>query len=215
LKVIHFLHAMKSYFQIWVTILCWLSLFLFSHLTIAQSYAIDVESSKISWTGWKQLFGNTVSQSGSLKFSSGSIKKKDGAFVNAHMRMDMNSIIHLNDGKAYTDNDVVTHLKSEPCFFVEKYPEAIFQLSKIETGAPDSDDSSVTGTLTIKGITKTISFPVNIIQAEKSLIVKAEFQINRKDFNLDLQPFLIRIGGDKIVRDNIDVSVEILAHSKS
>jgi polyisoprenoid-binding protein YceI len=206
---------MKSCCQIWVTVFCWLSAFFSFHLAISQSYVVDVEKSKILWTGWKQLFGNTVSQRGNLKFRSGSINKKDGASLNAQMTMDMNSIVHLNDGKVYTDNDVVTHLKSESCFFVEKYPDAIFQLSKVETGAPDSDDSFVTGTLTIKGTTKTISFPATITQTEKSLTVKAEFQISRRDFNLDLEPFLIRIGGDKIVRDKIDVSVEILAYAKS
>jgi polyisoprenoid-binding protein YceI len=206
---------MRSCFRIWAIVLCWLFLFLSFHLTIAQSYVVDVEKSKISWTGWKQLFGNTVSQKGNLKFRSGTINTKDRAFLNAHMTMDMNSIVHLNDGNAYTDNDVVNHLKSESCFYVEKYPDAIFQFLKLGAPASDGGENSVTGTLTIKGITKTISFPVKIKQTEKSLIVNAVFQINRKDFHLDLEPFLIRIGGDKIVRDSIDVSVEILAHTKS
>src|SRR5688500_6991482 len=98
----------RSCFQIWFVALISPAVVLSFHLTIAQYYVIDVERSKISWTGWKQLFGNTVSQKGNLKFRSGAINTKDGAFLNAHMTMDMNSIVHLNDGKAYTDNDVVT-----------------------------------------------------------------------------------------------------------
>jgi polyisoprenoid-binding protein YceI len=192
--------------------------FLSSNLIFAQIYVVDAERSKISWTGWKQLFGNTVSQKGNLKFRSGSFYKKDGRFVNAHLKMEMNSISHLNDGKAYTDNDVVTHLKSESCFFAEKYSEAVFQLQKVDPHTSErngNSSSTITGTLTIKGITKPLSFPAQITQAEESLIVKAFFQISRKAFDLDLEPFLIRIGGDRVVRDSIDISVEIVAQPQS
>jgi polyisoprenoid-binding protein YceI len=187
------------------------------NLIFAQSYVLDVEKSKISWTGWKQLFGRTGTQTGNLKFRSGSFSEKDGTFVVANLIMDMNSISHLNDGKVYTDNDVVTDLKSESCFYVEKYPTATFKLTKTEKSiSPDNASSLIiTGTLTIKGIKKTISFPATVTRDKSSLLITAAFQISRKAYDIDLEPFLIPIGGDKMVRDNIDVTVEILALPQS
>lgn len=213
------LFTMKRYsFQILSIVLLWIFGIFPFHSIFAQSYILDTEDSRVSWVGWKQLFGNTVSQKGNLKFRSGSFYEKNGTFVSALLTMDMNSISHLNDGKIYTDNDVVTHLKSESCFFVEKYSNATFQLKKAEVFTPGNGDPSsltITGALTIKGITKTLSFPAKITHAKKMLVIKATFQISRKEFALDLEPFLIRFGGDRIVRDNIDITVEILAQQAS
>jgi polyisoprenoid-binding protein YceI len=203
--------ALKYYcFQTLLILQCWV---FGSHQAPAQSYAVDVSKSTISWTGWKQLFGKTVNQKGILRLKSGAVYVKDGKFVNALLMMDMTSIAHLNDGKIYTDNDVVTHLKSESCFFVEKYPEAVFRLKAVETRTSGNDSSAamVTGTLTIKGITKTLSFPAKITRTAQSLVIAVAFQVSRKAYSLDLEPFLIRIGGDKMVRDNIDIEVEIRA----
>jgi polyisoprenoid-binding protein YceI len=207
---------MKYFIQILLIFQCWVSGPFHNHWASAQSYVIDVEKSKISWTGWKQLFGRTVNQQGTLSFRSGSVQMKEGSFSDALLTMSMNSIAHLNDGRTYTDNDVVTHLKSESCFFVEKYPEAVFRLKTVEAKISGSDrhTASVTGTLTIKGITKTLSFPAEITMSGQSLLISAAFQISRKAYDLDLEPFLIRIGGDKMVRDNIDIVVAVQARKQ-
>jgi polyisoprenoid-binding protein YceI len=192
--------------------LCWIFASFFVHSALAQSYVVDVEKSRISWTGWKQLFGNTVTKKGILNFKSGSVSMREGTSINAVMTMDMNSLANVDEGKVYKDNEVITHLKSESCLFVEKYPEAVFRLTTAKTETSGSDRAAVlvTGTLTIKGITRPLSFPAEITKTGRELAIAATFQISRKAYNLDLEPFLIRIGGDKMVRDNIDVTVQIL-----
>jgi polyisoprenoid-binding protein YceI len=205
---------MKTIINIWVGLLFMLSLLIESDV-IAQQYTVDTDKSKISWTGWKELFGRTMSQTGSLKFASGSFTARDGVFTSGSLTIDMNSISHFNDGKVYTDNDVVTHLKSESCFFTRKYPHGLFVIKHIKNqGSSVNAKIMVTGDLIIKGISKTLTFPASVVRPHDQVIITSSFQFNRKHFNLNLEPFLISIGGDRIVRDTVDMTVEIFGELK-
>ena len=73
------------------------------------------------------------------------------------------------------------HALAEDFFDAEHYPEIHFRssnIAKLDTGF------IVTGYLTIKGISKEISFPFRFDQTNHEGLFKGTFEINRKNFNL-------------------------------
>jgi len=96
--------------------------------------------------------------------------------------IDMNSI--------YTDTGNLTnHLKSADFFDVAKFPTATFVTTGIESGSHDAKAKdathTVTGNLTLHGVTKSISFPSKIAVAGDKFNLDSEFFINRKDFGIN------------------------------
>src|SRR5690606_11850656 len=90
--------------------------------------------------------------------------------------------ITIDTTSLWADNDkLADHLKSKDFFDVEQFPEAKFESTSIVASA---DGFDVTGNLTLHGVTKSITFPALIEVAEDTITAKAEFSINRKDFEI-------------------------------
>jgi polyisoprenoid-binding protein YceI len=76
-----------------------------------------------------------------------------------------------------TGNELMTvHAKEEGILHTDKFPEIKFQSSAVRK---TSSGYEVTGNLTMKGITKAITFPFTF----GNQIFKGEFSITAKDFN--------------------------------
>lgn len=87
-----------------------------------------------------------------------------------------------------TDNDDRDgHLRSPDFFEVEKFPTMTFTSTKV---APkDADTLDVTGNLTIKGTTKQVTIPVDVLGTFKTpngekAGFETSFTINRKDYGI-------------------------------
>jgi len=88
----------------------------------------------------------------------------------------------IDMGTVYTDDEKLTgHLKSEDFFNVEKFPESTFRSTSI---TKEGDGYTVTGDLTLHGVTKTITFPATMTMNEDTLETAAKFAINRMDFDI-------------------------------
>jgi polyisoprenoid-binding protein YceI len=94
-------------------------------------------------------------------------------------------------------------LKSE-YFDAEKYPEIIIASTKIDkTNKTESGFYYFTGTLTMHGITKPISFPFHIEKVNDTYLFTGEFEINRLDYG---------VGSNSTVLSNtVNVSLSVLA----
>jgi polyisoprenoid-binding protein YceI len=103
-----------------------------------------------------------------------------------------------------TDNDSRdSHLRKEEYFDVEKYPKITFKSEKI---ASKGSVFSVSGKLTIKGTTKSISFPFTAVAKDEGYLFEGSFEINRKDF---------KVGGNSMVLgDNVTVTLSVFARKK-
>jgi len=108
------------------------------------------------------------------------------------------------------------HLRSADFFDVAQFPKLTFKSSKIEK---DGDDYKVSGDLTIKGVTKSVT-----LEVEGGAVVKdpwggtrtgfsAKTTINRKDFGLTWNVALET--GGFLVSDKIEISLEIEAVKKA
>jgi len=90
--------------------------------------------------------------------------------------------VEIDTTSLWADNEKLTgHLKSPDFFNVAQFPTATFETTEIK---PNGTNSTVTGNLTLHGITKQISFPATIKVSPESVDTDAEFSINRMDFDI-------------------------------
>lgn len=112
---------------------------------------------------------------------------------------------------AVTDRD--NHLRSEDFFHVEKHPHITF-VSKQIVNKGDSE-FDVTGTLSIRGVSKDVTIPVTFLGDAKDpwgnsrIGFEAELTINRKDYGL-LWNAALETGGF-LVGDDVKITLQIQA----
>lgn len=163
---------------------------------------VDVASSKITWKGYKP----TGSHVGTIDLISGELEVKDDKIKGGSFSVDM-STIKESKGNARVEN----HLKSADFFEMETFSTSTFEI----TNSKKKDGKTIiTGKLTIKGITKEISFPAAISENDSSVTLTSEtFQVNRADFNVKFKSktFFDNLK-DNFINDDFDLQVTIVAN---
>lgn len=165
------------------------------------SVGLDLTKSSLKWIGTK-LKGK---HNGTVKIADGSIVVKDSKIVGGKFSLDMASIEDLDmkdDPKMKAKLE--GHLKSEDFFNVEKFPKATFEITSITEDA--TGQATVTGNLTIKDVTKGITFPAKITYGadKKPVSASANFNINRQLWGISYpgQP-------DNLIRDEINFDLSL------
>jgi len=112
-----------------------------------------------------------------------------------------------------TDNDDRDkHLRSPDFFDVEKFPTLTFTSTAVK--AVDADTLEVTGDLTIKGVTKKVTVPVELLgtvkgpRGEKAGFETA-FKIDRKEYGITWNRVLDT--GGAVLGDDVKISISIEA----
>lgn len=94
------------------------------------------------------------------------------------------------------------HLRKEEYFDVEKYPKLSFKSTKITTTNKDGY-LFMFGVITIKNISKEISFPFKQTTKDGGILFDGEFKLNRRDFG---------VGGKSFsMSDELNVELSIFA----
>ena len=155
----------------------------------AQNYKAELDKTVILWQG-KKIGGE---HRGSVQLKSAEIEMQYKRPVKGTVVIDMNSIVDTdieNDGMR---NRLEDHLKSDDFFSVEKYPEAMFEItgSESKNGGP----IKIIGNITIKGTTEPLEFTSNLTDSNGALIFTGHIDINRTLFD-------VRYGSTKFF-DNI------------
>jgi polyisoprenoid-binding protein YceI len=79
------------------------------------------------------------------------------------------------------------HLKSEDFFDVASNPEASFEVTSVAAGATEGT-LTVSGNLTIKGVSKNITFDANVEElTDATAKVTADFNIAREDWGVSYE----------------------------
>ncbi len=92
------------------------------------------------------------------------------------------------------------HLKKDNYFDVEKFPDIRLASNTITK----SDAGFVmNGALTIKSVTKNISFPFTALKKADGYLFSGKFTINRRDFGVG--------GGSVTLSDNVEVTLNVTA----
>ena len=103
---------------------------------------------------------------GYVYISKGELMIEKGQLVGGTVEVDMNTI---EDKDHRSDNNLVNHLKDPDFFDVKKFPFSTIAITRVES--TNNENKTVTGNLTIKGITHPVTFPAKI--EVKGGIVKA------------------------------------------
>ena len=160
---------------------------------------VNIAESSLLWKGFKP----TGSHNGTVKLTSGAMSVSNGVITAGEFVVDMTSLADA-DGSARLDG----HLKSADFFDVEKYPTSKFVVTSSEM---KEGKVQVTGNLTIKDVTKSITIPATITEVEGVITFKSEtFELNRADFNVKYgsKSFFDNLK-DKFINDNMEMSFEV------
>ncbi len=161
-----------------------------------QKYVITPQNSKIEFVGSKV----TGQEKGSFGDFSGQIDytgSPENSRVNITLKLD--SITTASPG-------LEKHLKTADFFDVAKFPEASFVSTAIKAGGENGASHTVTGNLTMHGVTKAITFPATISVTPDAATVESSFSINRKDFGINYAG-----AADNLIRDNVVLTLHVRA----
>jgi polyisoprenoid-binding protein YceI len=165
----------------------------------AVSMPLNLQNSQIEWVGTKI----TSYHNGIIQLKSGDLLVKANELTGGSFVFDMSTILVTDDDMDEAGRAKLTgHLKSEDFFAVDTYPEAKFEITSIQPFSKElvkedvgsykeineykiaEPTHSISGNLTIRGITKGITFPALVSVNESGVTAKAKFNFNRLDWDV-------------------------------
>lgn len=172
-----------------------------------DNYNVNTATSKVLWLGTKP----TGTHNGSLGISEGALTVDNGKITGGSFTIDMNSMTSL-DLEGDQAGKLIGHLKSDDFFNVEKYPTAKFEINKVTNLMNNADANSlVYGNLTMRDVTKSVSFKAQIDVNGSSITAKSpQFKIDRTEWNVKYGSKKIFADlKDKFINDEITLSLDI------
>jgi polyisoprenoid-binding protein YceI len=171
----------------------------FLNFTSIQKNVVEVKNSSIQWKSEKVV----GSHEGEISLKSGELIYEDGNLVGGNFIMDMNSLICTDLSGEYKGK-LEGHLKSEDFFSVETYGTAGLVITNVLK--VNSKKHTITADLTIKGITKPITFEAS---AEENKFA-AHIHIDRTQFDVKYGSGSFFEGlGDNMIYDEFELTVSL------
>ena len=172
----------------------------------AQTYNVDATKSTLNWKAEKL----TGFHEGTIGLKSGSLKIANDKVTSGSFVISMSTIVDTDLTDAEYNKKLVGHLSSPDFFDVAKFPEAVFTITK-----PVDVSKSVTeihGNLTIKGISKPLSFKAVIKKDGNSYV------FNANSIVVDRTAYSIKYGsgtffsdlGDKVIYDEFTIKLKLV-----
>jgi polyisoprenoid-binding protein YceI len=174
---------------------------------------LDTSGSVLTFTG----YGVGKNHPGRFRFNRGTVTVKDGEVTSGTFLISVTSMAMDEPGEMF-QTKLRGHLLSADFFDVEIYPDAKFEITKVEPYSPSAGDSSVVagankrihGNLTLKGITKNISFPARVDVTDDKVTCKADFDIDRTQWNISYNADK-EAAKDKFIDRDVNIRLDIAA----
>jgi polyisoprenoid-binding protein YceI len=164
---------------------------------------VDVASSVITWKGTKP----TGAHDGTIMLQEGSLNLEAGKLTGGTFVIEMSSIKNL-DLDAEGAAKIVGHLSSPDFFDVATYATSKFVITSVVEA---EGKLAVTGNLTVKDITKSITIPATLLSVGNVTTFKSDkFNIDRTEFNIKYasKTFFDNLK-DKFIDDAIELSFTV------
>lgn len=177
----------------------------------AVAYTVDTDLSSIAWVGSKP----TEDHTGNISLQSGTVMVKGETVESGTFIIDMTSI-EVTDLEGESAAKLKAHLEGtvpavQTDFFnTPKYPTASFTVTGLST---KDDKTMLSGNLTLKDVTKNVTFPVNVSYDDNIMMLTSEqFTIDRTDWGIQYgsQKFSDKIL-DSAIGDDIKLTVNLVA----
>ena len=177
-----------------------------------QVFAVDTNDSRIRFTG----HGVGKNHPGIFRLDSGTVAVAGEKITGGSFIIDINSI-ELEQKGGMFDEKLRPHLMSGDFFDAEKFRTAKFEITKVEPyERKDSDTSiveganfNVSGNFTLKDVTKNITFPARIDLDGNTLKAKGNFDIDRRQWNMNYGND--KTLGDKFISEKVNIELDIRA----
>ena len=201
-------HAVFSFLLVAVSLLTWSGCSDPAADKPAAEVGEAVPSTAVAETGERLIFGEgskigfigskvTGSHEGGFESFQGQVSLVGGdpAASSVHVTIDTTSL--------WADRPKLTnHLKSPDFFDVATYPTASFHSTAIERS---ETGYLITGNLDLHGVTKSITFPAEIVVEDGQVRVESEFSIKRFDFGIEYKGM-----ADDLIRDDVVIKLQLV-----
>ncbi|GAB3531257.1 YceI family protein [Pontibacter brevis] len=176
----------------------------------ATTLPVNTASSTMTWNAKK--FGGE--HAGNVKIANGTLDLNGRKLVGGNFLIDMTSITDTDITNPDFNKKLTDHLKSEDFFSVAKHPTATFKITKVtpvtkpKAGQPNY---TITGDLTIKGITNDITFPANVKTDGKSAEADTKIELDRTKWDIKYRSGMLGTAADKVIDDTFTVDLKLVA----
>lgn len=180
--------------------------------TPSGHYNLDTATSLVRWTG-RNLFNH---HHGTIKLSSGHIEIENGILQSARFTLDMNSIACEDLVDTAFNAMLIRHLRDDDFFAVDRFPTAEFicdRAAPLPSCTPGTPNYTLHGTITLRGVTKPLSFPAVIAAADADhLTGQAQFELDRTQFGSHYgSGKLFAFLGKHVVNDHVHLHIKLHA----
>lgn len=159
---------------------------------------VNVENSSVNWKGYKV----TGEHTGNISLESGKLEFENDKLVGGKFVIDMTTI-SVTDLEGDQKGKLDGHLKSTDFFGVEEHPTATLVITEV---TPTGKTLNVTGDLTIKGITESITFPMSV--TDNTATAKLKIDRSKYDVRYGSTSFFDNLK-DKAIYDEFDLTVDL------
>ncbi len=174
------------------------------------TYRVDPAATTVTWTGRKVIGQHT----GHIKAESGSVQWGRNGMAGAEITIDMTSITVL-DMDPESTAELTSHLKSRDFFNVWQYPRSSFRATRVEKiagAAAGSPNYTISGDLSIKGVSNPVTFPVLAVQDKQGIHATGTLAFDRTQYGIKYRSgsFFDALG-DKVIDDKVQIDFDLRA----
>ena len=179
--------------------------------TNAPAFKLQPQLSTLGWEGKAVTHGHV----GTMQFTDGELLVKGNAVVGGTVTVDMKTIKATDIADAENQTKFVGHMSGDDFFGVSTYPTSTFKIvsvAPIKGAAKDANNATISGDMTIKGVTQRISFPAKVGVKDGVAAATGKVTIDRTKFGLKYgsKSFFESIG-DKAIYDTFDLTFNVIA----
>ena len=180
-----------------------------SIFTLSENYApatVNKTESTITWKASKV----TGEHWGYVPIADAKLDYANGKITGGSFEMDMVNLTveDLTDEKS--KGNLTNHLKSDDFFSVEKFNKSTFKITDVKSTS--ATDYTITGDLTIKGITKPVSFPAKVAVSGNKMTASGTIKFDRTHYDIKFRSgnYFENLG-DRLIYDEVNLDVKLVA----
>ena len=180
-----------------------------------QTFTVDTAASHVRFTG----HGVGKNHPGKFRLSSGTVAVANNQITGGNFVVNIKSMNLEQKGEMF-DKKLRPHLMSGDFFDADKFSTATFEITKVEPYKPNDKDTSlveganfnVSGNLKLKGTTKNVTFPAHIDQDDNTMKAKANFDIDRREWQMNYGND--KTLGDKFISETVNIELDLKANKQ-
>lgn len=181
-----------------------------------EAFLVDTANSWVRFTG----HGVGKNHPGTFKLNYGKVQATDDRVTGGTFVMDITSMVMEQEGETIRSK-LRPHLMSGDFFDAEEFGTSRFEITEVRPHAPKDGEKSlveganfdISGNLQIKNVTKNITFPARIDLDGNRLEAKANFDIDRRQWEMNYGND--KTLGDKFISETVNVELHLVAQREN